>query len=539
LIRTKVILVFATSLTMIVALLGIHVYETSKEYYLHKRLDSMQNEYVLALNIKHAVCSQVKETMSDILIGSSGAQEGRYNKSRQTAATTIRDLIDSIASELGYIADREIEHEEGESRRAQLILRHYEEIDQKLTLVNKLAAEGTNRQQIQDLLAEVSDRYESFVALINKWIKGEKEELQNVNKTLTVMTERNTLILISGALISILFALTMTLSIIMLIIDPRMKELIDGTKRIAKGDLATPIALGGNDEFSTLSKAFNLMMSQLQVSQKNLLEQSYYSGMAEMVSGILHNIKNAFSPFIIDTEIIYHHIKNVKLDQLQPVLSELRDDSLVPDRKTSLLDLSGLLLENSNETLAHVRDKLAAMQNRATLIERIIEEQSALANSQRLIEEVSLSELLHDALSLIKQEFLDDVPVVIAENVQMVGRIKTQRIVLLQVFKNIILNAIESTLRSGNATGEVLVQATVSEDQEQEVIHVTITDNGEGIRQELLQEIFKRGVSGKSKQSGLGLHWCANSVSALKGRLYAESEGLGKGARFHLFLNRS
>jgi signal transduction histidine kinase len=522
---------------MIIALLGIHIYETSKEVYLHKRLDSMHYEYVLALNIKHAVSRQVKEAMSGVVFGFSKPQAEKYNKTKKDTDATLNDLINSISTELDYIADHEIENEEGEGRKARYLLSQYAEIDKRLTIVNQLVSEGSDRKRVQKILADVDKQYESFVSLTNQWIAQEQEELQNVNNTLSSMTNRNTIILIAGAVLTIIFAMTMSLSIILLIIDPRMKELIDGTQRIARGDLNTPIELGGNDEFTTLYKAFNLMMSQLQISQKNLLEQSYYSGMAEMVSGILHNIKNSFAPFIVDTEIIYHHIKNIKMKQFQPILAELRDDTLDPERKKNLIDLSALLFDNSNEALAQVRDKLAGMQNRATLIERIIEEQSALANSQRLIEEVSLLELLHDSLSLIKKEFLDNVKVSIAENVQTVGHIKTQRIILLQVFKNIIVNAIESTLRSNNNSGEVLVQAAIANDDEQ--IHITISDHGEGIKQELLPEIFKRGVSGKSKQSGLGLHWCANSVSALKGRIYAESEGLGKGASFHLFLNRS
>jgi sensor histidine kinase regulating citrate/malate metabolism len=35
---------------------------------------------------------------------------------------------------------------------------------------------------------------------------------------------------------------------------------------------------------------------------------------------------------------------------------------------------------------------------------------------------------------------------------------------------------------------------------------------------------------------GIGLHWCANSIGALGGRIWATSEGTGRGASMHLMI---
>ncbi len=43
--------------------------------------------------------------------------------------------------------------------------------------------------------------------------------------------------------------------------------------------------------------------------------------------------------------------------------------------------------------------------------------------------------------------------------------------------------------------------------------------------------LFQRGFSTrKHKSGGLGLHWCANSMTAMQGSLRLESEGQGRGA---------
>ena len=537
-IRTKVILVFATSLILIVALLGIHIYETSKEEYLYKRIDTMHHEYVLVMEINHLVSSQVKETMSGIVLGFSEEQSERYDKVKRLAETTINNLVGSVSDEFDYIEVEETEQQEIELLAAKDLLDKYAEIDNKLALVKELARQSTGVSRGKEILIEVEGLYASFEILLGEWLGREREERQKVESTFAVMTSKNNKVLIVGATFCILFALTMSVSIIVLIIDPRMKELISGTERIAKGELETPIVLSGKDEFTLLSRAFNQMMKRLENSQKKLLEQSYHSGMAEIVSGILHNIKNAFSPFIIDTEIIFHYAKDIKLSQLELTIAELQDDSVTADRKKDLLDLSALLLTDTHDILRRVTDKIAAMQNRATLIERIIEDQSRLANSPRLVEEVSLYELIRDSLALIKKGLLGKVLVVIDNDVAAIGSIRTQRIVLLQIFSNIIINAIEAIIRSENKSGKVHIRAECAYQDDKEMIHVTITDTGDGIKSEMLNSIFQRGISSKSKKSGLGLHWCANSISALHGRIYAESDGEGTGSCFHLYLRR-
>ena len=61
-------------------------------------------------------------------------------------------------------------------------------------------------------------------------------------------------------------------------------------------------------------------------------------------------------------------------------------------------------------------------------------------------------------------------------------------------------------------------------------------DNGTGIEAGHLQRIFDRRFSTKQRGSGLGLHWSANAVAALGGRLFAQSRGRGYGAALHLIL---
>ena len=50
--------------------------------------------------------------------------------------------------------------------------------------------------------------------------------------------------------------------------------------------------------------------------------------------------------------------------------------------------------------------------------------------------------------------------------------------------------------------------------------------------------MFEKGFSTKSRETnyGIGLHWCANAVAALGGRIWAASEGPGQGASLHVLV---
>ena len=70
------------------------------------------------------------------------------------------------------------------------------------------------------------------------------------------------------------------------------------------------------------------------------------------------------------------------------------------------------------------------------------------------------------------------------------------------------------------------------------MVRLTVRDNGSGFDAALAERLFQRGFTSKAggDTSGLGLHWCANAVAGMGGRILAESRGAGQGAEFHILL---
>jgi len=100
---------------------------------------------------------------------------------------------------------------------------------------------------------------------------------------------------------------------------------------------------------------------------------------------------------------------------------------------------------------------------------------------------------------------------------------------LVNAFKNLIDNSIKYTQK-----GEVKVALA----KDSEKIVFSITDTGVGITPEDMQNLFTEGGHGKEstkvnvESTGFGLYIVKNIIDAHKGKVWAESEGAGKGSRF-------
>jgi C4-dicarboxylate-specific signal transduction histidine kinase len=105
--------------------------------------------------------------------------------------------------------------------------------------------------------------------------------------------------------------------------------------------------------------------------------------------------------------------------------------------------------------------------------------------------------------------------------------VRANRVILSQVIGNLLGNAAEAVAATGSDSGSI----GVSIHQSGDVVTVHIRDDGEGFDAATGATVFQRGFSTREhKSGGLGLHWCANSMTAMGGTLRLESEGRGMGA---------
>ena len=302
-------------------------------------------------------------------------------------------------------------------------------------------------------------------------------------------------------------------------------------------DLTERLQIDRKDEIGTLYQAFNDMFSQLFQTRKKLSEQYYSSGKAEVIRGMLHNIRNTMSPLIGNAEILRARLKNVPLKNVQQARKEIENPSTPNSRQQDLRKYIELVAEDSCSTAIDSCKQLDKIINSIQEVELILDDYQNHAYTKTLVEPVELLDVINESIELIRSDQNQDVKFLIFVDAFIGKPIEIHTILIKQIFSNIFINAIESIHQFNQHKGEIRIFAYERTIHETKMIDIEISDNGGGIDQKMVKRIFERGFSSKKERSsGIGLHWCANTISSMKGRLYAESEGIGKGACFHILL---
>ncbi len=303
------------------------------------------------------------------------------------------------------------------------------------------------------------------------------------------------------------------------------------------GDLSVSLSIQRLDEIGTLAREFDRMLGQLSEARKELLEQSYLYGMAEMASGVLHNVRNSLNPIIGHIELLRDNLRKAPIKQIEMAQKELSEGTLSDERREELNKFLMLTNKSLTSVIQDMEVKLNDVTERIIQIENILDDHQKWAYSERPAERLTLEELVHDSIKFIKDDYREVISIRLDPEISEVGALTAHRIALMQVFANILINAAESIRRQGLERGEVHIQAGIVRENDEDMIHIQVYDNGEGLEADVLEHIFERGFSTKQEgSSGMGLHWCANTISSMHGKIYAESEGRGKGACLHLVL---
>jgi two-component system NtrC family sensor kinase len=338
--------------------------------------------------------------------------------------------------------------------------------------------------------------------------------------------------------VGLLALLVMQSSLRRMVVEP-ITELTSHAIAVGQSsDMSSRLTVRRNDEIGLLTREFDRMLEQLAIARSRLLEQSYYSGKAEMAAGVLHNVRNSLNPIVVQIDALREDLRTVPLEHVQRARAELISPEVSPERARDLMQFLELANTNLGDLVRRTCARLENLSGQATQIERILLEHDGLQRAKPPVEQFRLDDLVRDAMSLMPEELPRFVRVEIDPSVEETGEVSGHRISLLQVFANLLMNASESIKGAGVSEGRVSIAAGIELLDGAEVVHARFRDNGEGIEPANLDRIFQRGFTTRGRGSGLGLHWSSNTVRAMNGRLWAESEGRGLGACFHVVIPR-
>jgi signal transduction histidine kinase len=309
------------------------------------------------------------------------------------------------------------------------------------------------------------------------------------------------------------------------------------TKISQSGDLSQRMDVQRNDELGALASQFDNLTSEVHDARQALLDQSFKAGKADTAAEVLHNIRNAMTPMINGIERLGKALNASGNLRVEDATNEISDPTCPPDRREKLLQYIDASFKHIKAVSDDAEDDLNIATAQARQIEGILADQEKFANVAPVSEVLTIAEVLGEAVNVIPKNAQPAVNVEFPRELASYS-IKAHRIGLLQVLSNLVLNAYESIQRCKSADGRIRFEAAAENLEEQSMVRLTIRDNGGGFNQNIRERIFQRGYTSKTEgeTTGLGLHWCANAVAGMGGRIQAESRGLGQGAVFHVLL---
>ncbi|HEX8703974.1 MAG TPA: ATP-binding protein [Myxococcaceae bacterium] len=287
----------------------------------------------------------------------------------------------------------------------------------------------------------------------------------------------------------------------------------------------------------TARKQAELRLGEL---HRTLVDISRQVGMAEVATGVLHNVGNALNSINTSTSVLMDQLGRSRLSGLDRATALLRERStelasfLTADAQGQKLPayLSALNTQLHEEREAMLQE-LRSLRDSVEHVRIIVRMQQKHARVGGAIESVSVPQLVDEALRLHAGSF-ERVGIHIEREYAQVPILLVDRHKLLQILLNLLSNArhaLEDSQREGKRL-TLRIRPAAGDER----LLLQVEDNGVGIAPEHLSRIFAQGFTTKKTGHGFGLHSSALAATEMGGQLSGTSPGPNQGATFTLEL---
>lgn len=291
-------------------------------------------------------------------------------------------------------------------------------------------------------------------------------------------------------LLSLVLLTLISAALIRYIIEP-LKEIKKQLGETSLSGVNQRLEWRSNDELGELVDAYNSMTEELQASAKQLSESKQREAWREMAQQVAHEIKNPLTPM------------KLSIQQLQRAWADQHHN------------LSKIFERVTNVVISQI-DSLS----------RIASEFSSFAKMPTSNPEVFDIKLVVDQVASL---YATDVKVSVVAEGSPNTTVYADKEQMLRAINNIVKNGIQSVPESRPPSISIILVEV------EDVLKISISDNGSGIPEDLREKIFKPSFSTKTSGMGLGLAITRNIIQAANGKLLFETE-VDKGTTFHISL---
>ena len=251
---------------------------------------------------------------------------------------------------------------------------------------------------------------------------------------------------------------------------------------VGAGKLRVKLPENGHDEFGELYRSFNRMARRLRRARAQEIRTARVLAWGDMARQIAHEIKNPLTPI----KLAIQHLRRAYNDN-RP-------------------DFGNVLDRNVDQILVEI--------DRLTDIARAFSRYGAPPESAGPLEHVRISRVVQESLTLYRSgdtriEYVDEVRTGLPPVIARTGELK-----------EVLLNLIENARLATPEGGTILVSAHLDGAN---MVELRVSDTGEGIPEDQLEEVFEPHFSTRSTGTGLGLLIVRRLIESWGGTVSAES----------------
>jgi two-component system NtrC family sensor kinase len=303
---------------------------------------------------------------------------------------------------------------------------------------------------------------------------------------------------ITGALAAMLLAYVLSRRI-----STPIKELATASKEIEGGNLEAEVEITSSDELGELAETFNAMGSALkerdkqlkEYTQSRIMESERLALIGQIAANVAHELNNPLQGIVTYSHLLLEKMPNENsgTDSLKKIVIQA---NRCRDIIRGLLDFSRQ--RKPDKTVCDINS--------------VIDQCVSLVENQALFHNIQIT-----------KQFSEDLPMVSVDPSQM-----------QQVFINMIINAAEAMEETGQ------LSLGTSFDPGEDLFEIEITDTGQGIPEENIDQLFDPFFTTKDvgQGTGLGLAISYGIIKEHKGTISVESE-LDQGTTFRIILPRN
>jgi signal transduction histidine kinase len=286
-----------------------------------------------------------------------------------------------------------------------------------------------------------------------------------------------------------------------------------------------------------ITRRMNADAEALDRAHHELVDTARRAGMAEIATGVLHNVGNVLNSVNVSASLVAESVRKSKVGNVERVAKLLTENEaklgefMANDPKGKqvpafLKTLAGHLQEEQ----ARILKELDSLTQSVEHVKAIVAMQQTYAKVTGIHETMAVVDVVEDALRLnaisftrheirVKREF-DAKPTATLE-----------RHKVMQILVNLLTNAKHALDKPEVKDKTLTVRVALNG---HESVRISVEDKGAGISPEHMARLFQHGFTTKPQGHGFGLHHGSLAAKEMGGSLTAHSDGEGRGATFTL-----